>query len=441
MSKKIKLSDLTPDARNHNEHTPAGMALLERSVEKVGIIESITVSSDDAIISGNARHEVIGRKFDGREAIVVETDGSQPVILKRTDIKSGTKQFHEAAILANTTAQKNISLNPEIINELAQDYGMDIAELGVEALDWQPQELDAEDDDFEMPDEETIITEIKEGDLIQIGRHRLLCGDSTKDECYQKLMDGRLLDLMVTDPPYNVAYEGKTKDRLTIQNDSMTDSQFYNFLFDFYTCAHRYTKEGGGWYVWYADSEGHNFRRAMADSGIKVRQCLIWVKNAMVLGRQDYQWKHEPCLYGWKAGAPHYFVPERNHTTVFEDMVDLDKMKKDEMKALLEAILSDSIPTTVIRENKPHRSTLPPTIKPVKLIGRLIANSSMRNQLVGDFFLGSGTTMVAAEQMERTCYGMELDPKYCEVIIQRMLTLNPNIEIKKNGQPWQPSQS
>ena len=205
------------------------------------------------------------------------------------------------------------------------------------------------------------------------------------------------------------------------------------FLYDFYTALGSYTKPGGAWYVWHADSEGANFRQAMKDSGIMVKQCLIWVKNSMVLGRQDYQWKHEPCLYGWKEGAAHYFTNERTHTTVIEDKIDVKKLTKDEMKKMLTEILSDKNKTTVINCDKPFRNAEHPTMKPILLLAPLIKNSSKENQLVADGFLGSGSTMVASHQLKRKCYGMELDPKYCDVIVKRMLNLDDTLTVKRNG--------
>jgi DNA modification methylase len=304
-----------------------------------------------------------------------------------------------------------------------QDWGLDLP------LDVSVQELEAEEDDYEIPNE--INTDIVLGDLFEIGEHRLLCGDSTQVDTWQKVMDDKLCDMVMTDPPYNVDYQGGTG--LKIMNDKMENNTFYQFLYDFYTALGSYTKKGGAWYVWHADSEGANFRQAMKDAGIMVKQCLIWVKNSMVMGRQDYQWKHEPCLYGWKEGAAHYFTSERTHTTVIEDKLDIKKLTKDEMKKMLTEMLSDKNKTTIIHCDKPHRSAEHPTMKPILLLAPLIQNSSKENEIVADGFLGSGSTMVASHQLKRKCYGMELDPKYCQVIIDRMRKLDPNLVIKRNG--------
>lgn len=319
------------------------------------------------------------------------------------------------------------------------DWDLLANEWDVEALeDWglelpidleESKVLEATEDDYEIPD--TIQTNIVIGDLIEIGEHKLLCGSSTETDEWAKIMGEELCDLVVTDPPYNVNYEGSNG--LKIMNDKMEGSDFYQFLYDFYTALGSFTKAGGAWYVWHADSEGANFRKAMADSGLLVKQCLIWVKNALVMGRQDYQWKHEPCLYGWKEGAGHYFTNERTHTTVIEDKLDLNKLTKQEMKKMLNDMLSDKTKSTVIHCDKPTKNDVHPTMKPILLLAPLIENSSREGELVCDAFLGSGSTMVAAHQLNRKCYGMELDPKYCQVIVDRMQKLDPTLEIKING--------
>jgi site-specific DNA-methyltransferase (adenine-specific) len=276
-----------------------------------------------------------------------------------------------------------------------EEWGLDIPGFKTED--------EAQEDDYEIP--EHLRTDIVLGDLFEIGPHRLLCGDSTQTDTFAKLFENQLADLVVTDPPYNVAYEGKTKDALTIQNDSMSDDSFYQFLYDFYTALGSYTKAGGAWYVWHADSEGANFRSAMKNSGIMVKQCLIWVKNSMVMGRQDYQWRHEPCLYGWKEGAAHGWYSDRKQTTILEF-------------------------------DRPSRNTEHPTMKPIPLIAYQIGNSSKQGDIVADGFGGSGTTMVAAHQLNRKGYLVEFDPKYCQVIVDRMIKLDPTLEVKRNGQPY-----
>ena len=227
--------------------------------------------------------------------------------------------------------------------------------------------------------------------------------------------------MWLTDPPYNVAYEGGTKDKLKIANDNMSSSAFYHFLLDAFQNSYNIMKPGAAFYIWFASREHINFERALNDANLQVRQEIIWNKSALVLGRQDYQWKHEPCLYGWKEGASHYFVDNRTLTTVQEDGVSLDvnKMSKDELKQTLKEILKSGIPTSVIDEDKPTRNGEHPTMKPLKLIGRLIKNSSRVGEVVLDTFGGSGSTMMAAEQLGRKCFMIEYDPHYCDVIIAR----------------------
>ena len=306
------------------------------------------------------------------------------------------------------TIKDNVGFGEHDWDALANDWDVEeLAHWGLDLpLDFEDEalEVDAVEDDYEMP--EQIETDIVLGDLFEIGEHRLLCGDSTQTDTFEKLTGGQLADMVITDPPYNVAYEGKTKDALTIENDNMGDKDFYQFLYDFYTACGAYSKPGGAWYVWHADSEGANFRQAMKDAGIMVKQCLIWVKNSMVMGRQDYQWKHEPFLYGWKEGAAHNWYSDRKQTTVLEF-------------------------------NRPNRNAEHPTMKPIELFSYQINNSSKKGDIVMDAFGGSGTTMVACEQLKRKAYVVEYDPKYCQEIIDRMRKLDPTIKITKNGQPYE----
>jgi site-specific DNA-methyltransferase (adenine-specific) len=215
-----------------------------------------------------------------------------------------------------------------------------------------------------------------------------MCGDSTSIDAVELLMGGVKADQFITDPPYNVSYVGKTKDAMTIQNDSMGDSQFREFLRDAFTCADIVMKEGAVFYIWHADSEGFNFRGACMDSGWTVRQCLIWNKSSMVMGRQDYHWKHEPCLYGWKDGAGHLWSSDRKQTTIIE-------------------------------HDRPNANKLHPTMKPVGLIEYQVTNNTKGEDVVLDLFGGSGSTLIACEKTNRNAYLMELDPKYCDVIVQR----------------------
>lgn len=258
----------------------------------------------------------------------------------------------------------------------------------------------AYEDDFDADEALDIIEEYETqpGDLYLLGRHRLLCGDSTKAEEVAKLMGGDAAALLLTDPPYNVDYEGSAG---KIQNDNMEDSAFRTFLRDAFQAADGQMKPGAAFYIWHADTEGYNFRGACRDVGWNIRQCLIWSKNTMVLGRQDYHWKHEPCLYGWKDGAAHHWYSDRKQTTVLEF-------------------------------DKPQRSEEHPTMKPVPLFAYQIKNNTQPGDAVLDLFGGSGTTLIACEQIGRTCYLMELDPRFCDVIVKRWEKLTGDKAVKVN---------
>jgi len=242
------------------------------------------------------------------------------------------------------------------------------------------------EDDFELeiPEE----PKSKYGQIYKLGTHYLMCGDSTKLEDVEKLMGETKVDLFITDPPYNVDYEGATKEKLKIMNDKFSDDNFRQFLVDAFKCADKVMKPGAVFYIWHADSEGYNFRGACYDNNWKVRQCLIWNKNSLVMGRQDYHWKHEPCLYGWKSGAGHLWASDRKQTTILEF-------------------------------ERPSRNDKHPTMKPIKLFDYQIKNNTKEEDVVLDLFAGSGTTLIACEQNKRISYNMELDPKYIDVIINR----------------------
>lgn len=282
------------------------------------------------------------------------------------------------------------------------------------------------EDEEEAKDDNCDIDELKPenprsrlGDIYVLGTHRLICGDSTKQVYLDALMGDDQADIIITDPPYNVDYTGGTKEKKKIANDKMESSQFQDFLAAAFSMADRHLKAGGAFYIWHADSERYNFQTAAHRAGWKPRQTLVWNKNAMVLGRQDYQWKHEPCLYGWKEGAAHYFTPNRSLTTVLEKYAEIDSMTKEELKEFCKLVLSGDIPTTVIDEDKPLRSTEHPTMKPIPLIGRQVMNSSRKGEVVLDMFGGSGTTMMACEQLGRRCRMVEFDPVYVDVIVKR----------------------
>lgn len=333
------------------------------------------------IVAGHTRYKAAKKLCCKTVPCVMADDltAEQIKAYRLADNKTAELAEWDFSVLENELAE----LSEMDIDFDMQDFGFDFSETE------EPQEI--VEDDVPEVDEEGEPT-VQVGDIWQLGRHRLMCGDSTDKTTVEKLMNGEKADLLVTDPPYNVAYEGKTQDKLTILNDSMKDGEFHEFLRTAFENADSVMREGGAFYIWHADSEGFNFRSACKQIGWRIRQCLIWVKNAIVLGWQDYQWKHEPCLYGWKDGAAHYFVDDRTQSTVWE-------------------------------VNKPLRNGEHPTTKPVELIAKAVNNSSRRGDNVLDLFGGSGTTLIASEQTGRKCYMMELDPKYCDVIIKRWETL------------------
>lgn len=301
-------------------------------------------------------------------------------------------------------------------------YGVDLPPIDADTV-----EEEAQEDNFN-PSSVSGKPKSQEGDIYKLGRHRLICGDSTDAKVIDILMGGQTADLLLTDPPYNVDYSSKNEAlnaadkgnrvQKDIANDRMEDGNFQEFLYKAFQAIDAHLKPGGAFYIWHAGTEGLNFKMAVKRTGWELKQILIWVKNNIVLGRQDYQWKHEPCLYGWKPGASHYFVPRRDLITVTEDeALDLDRMTKAELKDLLNEILQ--LPATTIHEDKPPRSADHPTMKPLKLMGRLIKNSTRPGEIVVDTFGGSGSTMMAAEQLGRSCYMVELDPCYIDVIIKR----------------------
>lgn len=314
------------------------------------------------------------------------------------------------------------------MDALANEWDQEqLADWGV-TVDWEVPEREVVEVETPEPAEES---STKRGDLFICGNHRVLCGDSTKMEDVAKLMDGQKADLLLTDPPYNVDYGGKAKmlnqtyggdsrNETKIKNDNWENEESYKaFLTDALKVGYRNMTDEASFNVWYASAHVVANMQALEAAGFDVKQEVIWNKNALVLGRQDWQWKHEPSLVGWKQGQHHNWYGNRKQTTVIEDQMDLDKMTKEEMRKVLEQIQDGSIPTTVINENKPSANDLHPTMKPVRLFGKIMQNYTKDGDKVLDLFGGSGTTMMAAEQLDRSAYICELDPKFVDVIVKR----------------------
>lgn len=325
------------------------------------------------IIVGHTRYKA-AKKLGMDEVPVVVADNLSPEQVKAyrlADNKTGELADWDMGLLDDEL--------DDIMNIDMSDFGFDL-ELG------DDEDKQAQEDDFdEEPPEEP---KSKLGQVFQLGRHRLMCGDSTKTEDVRKLVGGMQCDLLLTDPPYNVAYEGKQKSKMTIKNDHQEDEEFYKFLFNAFNAAKDSLKQGASFYIWYASHEAANFNNAANNAGLSVREELIWEKNSLVMGRQDYQWKHEPCLYGWVEGGSHSWYSDRKQTTV-------------------------------MHFDKPQHSDLHPTMKPVALFDYQIKNSTKSGDVVLDLFGGSGTTIMACEQNGRNACVMEYDPKYADVIIKR----------------------
>lgn len=390
----ISPGKIIPYERNAKKHDEKQVANVAESIKQFGFAQPLVVDKDNILIIGHCRLTA-AKRLHLKTVPVVRMDELSP------------EEVEKLRLLDNK------------LNESPWD--LDILSEDIPALDWEGFDID-----WGLPEFEIDLGDIEEveapeppekpksklGDIYELGNHKLICGDSTDLEVIKRLMDGEEADLLLTDPPYNVNYEGKTKDKLKILNDTMEDNSFREFLRTAFSHCDQVLKLGGCFYIWHADSEGYNFRGAVMDVGWTIRQCLIWVKNTMVLGRQDYQWrhepclygwKHEPCLYGWKAGAAHYFTDDRTQTTVIE-------------------------------EKKPNASKEHPTMKPVELMARLIKNSTQKGEIVLDVFGGSGSTLMAAEQLERRAYLAELDPRYVDVIIKRWETFTGKKAKKiKNG--------
>lgn len=387
MSKKLEIAyrpveSLIPYARNSRTHDEAQVAQIAASIREFGFTNPILVDEEGGIIAGH------GRVLAARK-LALET---VPTIT----LAGLSETQRRAYVIADNKLALNAGWDDELLalelRALAEE-GFDIALTGFseEELDELDLNMELEEGGSGDPDEipEPPIDPVtKPGDVWVMGRHRLMCGDSTSIDAIEALTGGKKIDLWLTDPPYNVSYVGKSADALTIENDSMEDGAFRQFLVDSYTAADAVMRPGAVFYIWHADSEGYNFRGAAKDCGWQVRQCLIWKKQVMVMGRQDYHWKHEPCLYGWKDGAAHTWESDRKQTTVLEF-------------------------------DRPFRNIEHPTMKPVELFEYQMLNNTRRGDTVLDSFGGSGTTLIAAEKNNRIAFLMELDPKYCDVIVKR----------------------
>lgn len=403
--KHQKVEALIPYENNprNNENAVEAVA---GSIREFGFKNPIIVDQNNVIVAGHTR--LLAAKELGLKEV--------PTIIA-DDLT--TEQINAYRLVDNKTnelAQWDIDM---LERELSEIDSIDMEEFGFD--DFPDLELDKviEDDfeDEELDHEEPIS---QSGEIYQLGSHRLMVGDSTNKEDVRALTDGAQMDLLVTDPPYNVDYNGGTEDAMTIENDNMGKEHFVEFLTAAFENAAEALRPGGGFYIWHAESTAGEFIKALEAAELEFRQRLIWVKSSLVLGRQDFQWKHEPCFYGWKEGAAHYFTADRTNTTVIEDAPNINAMNKDELKEYIKD-LKDVIDegSTILRADKPSSSRQHPTMKPVKLMAHHLVYSTRQGENVIDLFGGSGSTLMAAEQLGRNCYIMEFDPKYADVIITR----------------------
>jgi site-specific DNA-methyltransferase (adenine-specific) len=414
MAKRIELwpfERLRPYERNARTHSVEQVAQIAASIVEFGFTNPILVDSHDGIIAGHGR--LMAAQELGLKTVPV-------VVLDHL-----SERQRKAYILADNQLALNAAWDTDLLREELQDLAeqdFDLTLIGFsddELADLLPdiEELPPEDADADAVPEPPVDPVSKPGDVWLLGKHRVMCGDSTDPIAMERLMEDKPADLWLTDPPYNVALgmnespeEAKKRNRRTdgkvVKNDSMPDAAFRQFLVDVYTTANCFLRPGGVFCIWHADSEGYNFRGAAHDIGWKIRQCLIWKKSSLVMGRQDYQWMHEPCLYGWTDGSGHYLSSDRKQTTVMDFA-------------------------------KPSRNGEHPTMKPVDLFEYQMANSSKPGDVVLDSFGGSGTTMIAAERLGRKARLMELDPAYCDVIVNRWQQFTgKTATLESTGEPF-----
>jgi DNA modification methylase len=409
---KVKISDLTPDDKNYNKGTQFGNSLIEKSLRKFGAGRSILLDKNNRIIAGNKTIEnayTIGLD----DVLIVETTGNQIVAVKRMDIDLDSKIGRELALADNAAAKANIEWD---YDNIQQDW--EIAEQEEWGIDNSAfvKELEAEEDDYDTTLPLEPITVL--GDLYEIGEHRLLCGDSTDSDAVAKLMNGEKADMVFTDPPYNIGFKGSMSNKIVngkkapadsanqrhdeIKNDAMTEEQFYKFISDIIkeikiNCL-------GAYYICFGSQTLNQLLQPLSDLGIEYKSIIIWMKNQAIFSGKDFKSRYEPIVYGR-----------------FNDFFNGARFNEEDIWEFA----------------RTQKNDLHPTMKPIPLIENALNYSSKEGMNILDLFLGSGSTMVASHQLKRKCYGMELDPKYCDVIVNRMIKLDPNIEIKLNGKPFE----
>lgn len=444
----VAIEKVIPNPRNPNKHPKKQLELLAKIISEQGWRAPITMSRRSGfVVRGHGRLAVA--QMIGCAEVPVDWQEYESEAAEYADLIADNRLAELSEIDTNLMAQLMKDVDNDGFSELTGYDEKAIAALLAES----PQTI--EEDNYDASD---AYDEIKEpmtqtGDRWILGNHVLLCGDSTKQSDAEYLLDGELADMCFTDPPYNVAYEGCTADKLTIKNDSMSDSQFNEFLGNVYDVIYNSLCPGAPVYVCHADSYGHLFRANFVQSGLLLKEVIVWVKNALVLGRQDYQWRHEPILYGWKPGNKHSWYGGRKQTTVIQENIPLEILKDGEEYILtftseqgdvvvrvpdfeVEGCGGDEL-DTVWRFNKPLRNGEHPTMKPIGLCARGIRNSSKKGDIVFEPFGGSGSTLIASEQLGRRCYCIELDAKYCDVIVNRYINFKESADdvfVERNGE-------
>lgn len=385
----IPVGELKPAAYNPRKKLKAGDKEYEKiknSIQEFGYVEPIICNYDMTVIGGHQRLTVLkDLGYTEVQCVVVHIEDENKVKALNVALNKITGAWDEQ-LLADL-----------LVDLKTQDFNTDFTGFEapeIEQLFSKVHNKEIKEDDFDVDEELKKPTMSKLGDIWLLGRHRFICGDSTKPETYDVLMDGQLANMVLTDPPYNVDVE-ETAGK--IKNDNMADEDFYKFLFAAFVCMEQNMAQDASIYVFHADTQGLNFRKAFHDAGFYLSGCCIWKKNALVLGRSPYQWRHEPCLFGWKLGGKHQWYSDRKQTTIWE--YDRPKSSKDH-----------------------------PTMKPVALMAYPIQNSCMSNCIVLDPFLGSGSTLIACEETNRICYGIELDEKFADVIVKRYIETKGNAD-------------
>ena len=387
--KELPLKELKPAAYNPRKKLKKGdkeYEKIKQSLLKFGYVDPIIVNEDLTVIGGHQRLTVLkDLDYETAKCVIVDLP------------KEDEKALNIA--LNKITGQWDEALLADLLLDLQEsDFNLDLTGFEPPEIDdilSNVHDKELSEDEFDVEEELKKPTLSRHGDIWQLGKHRVICGDSTKAETYKQLLDDRKANLVVTDPPYNVDVE-ETAGK--ILNDNMSDGDFYQFLLSMFTQVENHMEDDASIYVFHADTEGLNFRKAFKEAGFYLSGCCIWKKNSLVLGRSPYQWQHEPCLYGWKKKGKHQWFSDRKQTTIWE--YDRPKSSKDH-----------------------------PTMKPIQLMAYPIQNSSMRGTIVLDPFLGSGSTLIAADQTGRVCYGIELDEKFVDVIVKRYIEITGDTEV------------